>query len=184
MDARSGLITSMQAGTSTPYAARLYREGIVSGLIGGATIAVWFLILDTLSGHPLYTPSLLGTALFKGSRYLMPPEGVPISLNMVLAFSCVHGLIFSIIGAIGSWLLSFAEREPYLGLGGLFIFLLVVFEFGFLAVAMFFSEVIFSAMSWVAILMGNGLAAGAMGIYLWHRHPFLSARVVNKTFFS
>jgi GNAT superfamily N-acetyltransferase len=38
------------------------------------------------------------------------------------------------IGAIGSWLLSFAEREPYLGLAGVLLFFLIVFEFGFLAV--------------------------------------------------
>lgn len=104
--------------------------------------------------------------------------------QMVLAFSCVHGLIFAAVGAIGSWLLSFAEREPYLGLGGLFLFLLIVFEFGFLAAAMFFAEVMLYALSWVAILVGNGLAAVAMGVYLWHRHPALAVRGVNETFFS
>jgi len=114
MNARPGLTTSGQADTLTPYSTRLYREGVLCGLIGGATIAIWFLILDALAGHPLYTPSLLGTALFKGPLLLPSPQDVPISLNMVLAFSCVHGLIFAAIGAIGSWLLSFAEREPYL----------------------------------------------------------------------
>ena len=36
----------------------------------------------------------------------------------------------------------------------------------------------------VALLIGNGLAAVAMGVYLWQRHPALSAKVVNETFFS
>ena len=69
-------------------------------------------------------------------------------------------------------------------MGGLFLFLLIVFEFGFLAAAMFFSEVMLHALSWVALLVGNGLAAVAMGVYLWQRHPALSARVVNDAFFS
>jgi hypothetical protein len=184
MDARSGLTTSVQVDTSTLHATRLFREGIIAGLLGGATIAVWFLIFDTLAGHPLYTPSLLGAALFKAPHLLTSPQKVPISLDMVLAFSCVHGLIFAAVGAIGAWLLSFAEQEPYLGLGGLFLFLLIVFEFGFLAAAMFFSEVILYALSWMAILVGNGFAAVAMGVYLWQRHPALAVKDVKETFFS
>jgi hypothetical protein len=182
MDARSSL-TSGGADTSTRYSNRLYREGVLSGFIGGATIAVWFLILDSLAGRALYTPSLLGTALFKGPLVLSSSTDVPISLDMVLAFSCVHGLVFAAIGAVGSWLLSFAEHEPYLGLTGLMLFLLIVFEFGFLVAAMWFSEVIVYALSWLAVLVGNGLAAGAMGLYLWWRHPSLSVRMVNETLF-
>lgn len=184
MDVRAGLTTSVNAGTLGLHSSRLCREGITAGLTGGAAIAVWFLILDTLAGHPLYTPSLLGAALFNELIPLADAKDIPISLNMVLAFSCVHGLVFAAIGTIGSWLLSFAEREPYLGLAGLFLFLLIVFEFGFLAAAVLFSDVILYALSWIAIMVGNALAAVAMGVYLWYRHPAVSARVVNDAFFS
>jgi len=44
----------------------LYQEGIIAGTCGATIIILWFLILDVLAGHPLYTPHVLGTALFKG----------------------------------------------------------------------------------------------------------------------
>ena len=48
----------------TSDTSKFYVEGIIAGIIGAATIAIWVLILDTINGHPLYTPTLLGTALF------------------------------------------------------------------------------------------------------------------------
>ena len=33
------------------------REAIVTGLLGAATIMIWFLILDVVNGRPLYTPT-------------------------------------------------------------------------------------------------------------------------------
>ena len=52
----------------------VYREGIVAGILGAATIALWFLILDIFSGRPFYTPSLLGSALFHRGIALDRPE--------------------------------------------------------------------------------------------------------------
>jgi hypothetical protein len=39
-------------------AAQLLREGIITGFIGATAIAVWFLIVDTISGHPFLHPDL------------------------------------------------------------------------------------------------------------------------------
>lgn len=63
---------------------KVYEEGIVAGLIGAATIAIWFLILDTIQGRPLYTPTVLGIALFRGGAALAAPESLPVSFEMVL----------------------------------------------------------------------------------------------------
>src|SRR5439155_697040 len=77
----------------------LYQEGLVAGLVGAATIAVWFLILDSLSGRPLYTPTVLGTALFRRGGTTPLSEILP-NLEMVLMFTWVHGLVFVAIGGI------------------------------------------------------------------------------------
>ena len=34
------------------------------GAIGGSILALFFLVVDVVGGHALFTPSLLGTALF------------------------------------------------------------------------------------------------------------------------
>src|SRR5262249_10018492 len=39
--------------------ARLYQEGLVAGIIGALTVALWFLVVDVAHGRPLYTPTLL-----------------------------------------------------------------------------------------------------------------------------
>jgi hypothetical protein len=149
----------------------LYLEGIVAGFIGAATIAIWFLILDTINGRPLYTPSLLGTALFQRGDWPAPPQNVPVSLEMTLMYTWVHFLIFCILGGFASRLLGLAEENVNVGFGILLLF--IVFEFGFIGVALMFAEAVLKALAWPAVLVGNLLAAASMGGYFWRRHPNL-----------
>ena len=151
---------------------RLFQDGLVGGVIGAATIAIWFLILDTARGRPLATPSLLGSVLYRRSEALVAPQTLPISFEMVLTYTWVHGLVFCVIGCAASWLLAFADERPNAAFG--IVLFLVIFEFGFLVVAMLFAEPVLSALSWPKVLVGNLLAAVAMGTYLWRRHPNLT----------
>jgi hypothetical protein len=156
----------------TPDLSRVYQEGIVAGTLGAATIAVWFLILDTLSGRPFYTPTVLGSALFHGGAGLDSPETLPISFEMVVSFTWVHFLVFGVIGGIASHLLALVERTPNTGFG--IILLFVVFGFGFVAAAMVVAEQVLAALAWPAILLGNLLAAAVMVLYFRRRHPNLT----------
>lgn len=150
---------------------RIYGEGIVAGLLGAATIAVWFLIVDTINGRPLFTPTVLGTALFRGGAGLDQPESLPISFEMVMMFTWVHCLVFAALGGIAARLLAFAEQTANVGFG--IVLLFVVFEFGFVAVTMVFAEEVLRSLAWPAVLVGNLLAAAVMGAYFWRRHPNL-----------
>jgi len=167
------MATQTGATASTTPEARtmaLAQEGLIAGLVGAATIAVWFLLLDSLSSRPLYTPTVLGTALFRRGATTPLSEVLP-DLEMVLMFTWVHGLVFVAIGGIGARLLALAERNPNLGFGILMLF--VFFECGFVVGAMFFAEPILHALAWPAVLVANMLAAAAMGGYFWVRHPNL-----------
>lgn len=148
----------------------VYVEGVVGGLIGAATIAVWFFIVDLYNGRPFYTPNVLGAALSL-SKTTPDPATAPFSLDLVVFYTWVHALIFCVLGGVAAKLLSLAERDVDAGFG---IFLLfVIFEFGFVAVAMVFAESILRALALPAVLVGNLLAAGAMTGYFWRRHPKL-----------
>ncbi len=148
---------------------RLYQEGLIGGLVGAATVAIWFLIIDSLQGRPLYTPSVLGAALFqRGAAPWL--DAVP-NLEMVLMFTWVHGLAFVVVGGIVARLLALAEQQPSTGFGILLLF--VFFEFGFIAAAMVFAAPVLQALAWPAILVANLLAATAMGGFFWLRHPNL-----------
>jgi len=153
---------------------KLYVEGIVAGIIGAATIAIWVFILDTISGRPLYTPTLLGAALFGRGEPFSSTESVQFSLEMTLMYTWVHGLVFAVIGGIASRLLGLAEQNPNLGFGILLMF--VVLGFGFVGASFVFAEPILHALTWPVILLGNLIAAAAMAGYLWYRHPLLTIR--------
>jgi hypothetical protein len=150
----------------------IYEEGIVAGLLGAATIAIWFFILDMIQGRPFYTPTVLGTALFRGRAGLSSPESLPASFELVLWFTWVHVFVFVVIGGAAAGLLRLAERDPNFGFG--ILLFLVVFMFGFIGASMVFAEEILHALTWPAILIGNLLAASAMAWYFWRRHPQLT----------
>ena len=151
---------------------KMYEEGMIAGLIAAATIAVWFMLLDVFQGHPLYTPTALGTALFRGGEGLGPPNNIRISLQMVMMFTWIHGLVFVAIGVAVAWLVRMAKRDPNYGFGILLLF--VVFEFGFIGVSLVFAEAVLHALTLPAILIGNLLAAATMTGYFWRRHPDLT----------
>jgi len=69
---------------------------------------------------------------------------------------------------------SIAQKNPDLGFGILLLF--IILDFGFIAAAFVFAEPILHALAWPAVLVGNLLAAAAMGLYFWHRHPDLVVR--------
>jgi hypothetical protein len=150
---------------------RLYQEGMVAGVIGAATVAVWFLVLDAIRGQPLWTPTVLGTALFRRGAGLADPATLPVSLEMVAMFTWVHGLVFAALGGIAARLLGLADRNPNFGFGILLLF--VVFQFGFTAAAMLFAAPVLQALTWPAILAANLLATAAMALYFHVRHPRL-----------
>ncbi len=151
---------------------RTLADGIVGGLVGAATIAFWFLIVDTLNGRPFFTPTVLNAAFLRGGEGLQAPGELAITLQSVIGFTWVHGLAFVLLGSAVSRLLAVAERNPNVGFGILLLF--VVFECGFLVACALFAEPVLQALAWEAVVVGNLLAAGAMAAFFWRRHPGLT----------
>ena len=48
------------------------KEGVITGAIGATAVAVWFLVVDLVSGQPFHTPATLGEAV---SAVFGPTEG-------------------------------------------------------------------------------------------------------------
>jgi len=174
MAAQPGTVSAGAPPSPRAEPPNVYGEGILAGLVGAGTIALWFLILDTIRGRPFYTPTLLGTALFRGGAALTAPEQVPASLELVLSFTWVHVLAFLLIGVGGARLLALAERDPDFGFG--IVLLFVIFEFGFVLVSLAFAESVLHVLAWQAVLVGNLLAAAAMAAVFRRRHPRLTIR--------
>jgi hypothetical protein len=150
------------------------RDGIVTGALGALAIMAWFLILDTIAGRPLYTPTVLGSVLLGSDVSSL--ESLPVSMPVVLFYTAFHGLAFCAVGYVAAWLFAVAERHPPWIFGLLLFFIL--FFCAFLAVPIVTKPAVFRVVTIPAILAGNFLAAVAMGGYLWRRHPLDLAQLL------
>ncbi len=147
----------------------VYMHGVATGIVGALTLAFWFFWLDVARGQPLYTPTVLGNALFRGGSGLGNLEALPGSVPMTISFTLVHLVSFVIMGVAASLLIDMLDRGFNVALG--FVLLFVVLQFGFFAFAMTFAAVALDALEWPVVILGNAIAAATMATYLWRRHP-------------
>jgi len=142
-------------------------DGLFTGMIGALAVALWFLLIDTLSGRPLYTPALLGAILLHGSA--AAAGAIQVAPLEVAAYTAFHFVTFISIGLLFSYLMTLFERFPIM-----FFVLLVLFLC--LQVGFFFLDVVLGAQlfgqlrPWT-VVAANLLAAIGMALYQWKRHP-------------
>lgn len=153
---------------------RIVREGVVSGLIGAAVVAVWFLIIDFGRGIPFFTPGALGSAVFLGADSV---DAVQITATTVIGYTFLHIVAFILTGFLAAAIVSAAEDTPPLLIGaGLFF---VVFEAFFMGGLAILAEFLLGVLAWTTIALSNLLAAVGMGWYLWRKHPRLRAALAE-----
>ena len=156
-----------QAAIHTPRP--LVREGVIAGLIGGAVIAVWFFFVDLIMGQALFTPTTLGRALI---RIFGPIPDNQSALFVIVAYTVFHFGAFIVLGLIAAMIVSVANREPSILLG--FVVLFAAIEVGFYAfVGLLQQATPLGSLAWYNVMIGNVLAAAAMGTYLLRAHPIL-----------
>lgn len=145
----------------------LFREGIVAGLIGATSVAIWFFIVDLLIRTPFYTPQLLGHALW--SVFGPVREGV---LVFVAVYTVFHYAAFIVIGIIAAVIIRWADDQPGVLAG--FLVLFVVFEIGFYGLASILDTFLpLGDLAWYQVAIGNLIASVLMGTYFYHLHPAL-----------
>ncbi len=134
--------------------------------IGGASLALFFFLLDIIDGRPLFTPSLCGSVLFLDA----PAERFSeVSLSMVAGYTVVHFALFALIGLVGSVLAhlvdQLAERATVVLLG------VVAIEVVFFSVARLWLPGVIGILGTGRILVANVIAGVGIGVYLMHfRH--------------
>jgi hypothetical protein len=148
------------------------REGILCGIVGASSLALWFLIVDGIAGHPLRTPAALGAGLFRGLRAAEAATLPGGTVGMVLGYTVFHVLVFAVAGIVLAHVVEMLEREPAVFLIAFFA-LFVFYEFSYLVFALAFVQRVLQDVSWPALLVGNGVSALSMGIFLYRRHPKL-----------
>jgi hypothetical protein len=149
--------------------ARIVIDGAVAGIIGAVVVALWFLIFDTIRGHPFETPALLAATILHGTHTAQVHRAIGL---LTLEYSLIHFAAFIAFGIAGGLLLETCETESSL-LFSLAIFF-AAFEVFFIAVVLFLGPNVMAELTWWGIIVGNLLATTAMLSYFFWRHPALA----------
>jgi hypothetical protein len=144
------------------------REGLLTGLLGGVVVAVWYAVVDLGRGQPLYTPSVLGQVFAAGDTIPAVRTIIP---RAVAEYTLLHFGVFFLLGIVLAALTHMASRNPALRMGvWLGLVISFVFFLGFLFVLY---SVTRERFPWMTALGGGVLGIGSMALYLWQRHPGL-----------
>jgi hypothetical protein len=124
-------------------------------------------------GRFLLTPAALGSMVFHGAT---SPPAIQFDALTILGYTALHLAAFGIVGLIAAAIVAYAEdRRAYVLLGAVLLF--VAFETFFIGIVTLMAHWLLELISWWSILVANGLAAAAMGGYLWRTHPKLARAV-------
>ena len=141
-------------------------EGTTVGIIGGLAVALWFLVLDSLTGRPLLTPSLLGQVVLMGDS---SPDTGSVIFGAVLLYTAFHFITFALLGMGLVAVVHWGIENSVVRYALLPIFL--AFEVIFYGLLEVLSERTGELFPFWAVVAANTLAAVSMGLYLWIRHP-------------
>lgn len=82
-------------------------HGVTGGLLAGFVVALWFLVADTMAGHPFRTPAMLAGVLL--NREL--PE---VTFRLVAVYTVLHFGVFAMLGIGMAWVSAAFTAPPRL----------------------------------------------------------------------
>lgn len=153
----------------------LGKEGAVTGVLGGLTVAIWFLVLDILNRQPLHTPSVLGQVILFGNTR---PVTDHIMTGAVIGYTLIHLAVFVALGLFITELVHLAVNSPLFRFAILMLFVVFqVFFYGFTYVFFVATRQLFP---WWEVLVADTLAVAVMVTYLWRKHPSLKRALAHE----
>jgi len=150
----------------------LLAQGLVTGLVGAATVALWFFALDVAAGRPLRTPAALGAAMLFGASNV---ASVQANIGLVAAYTVVHVAAFAVAGIVFVAIAEQVERTPALIL--IAVMAAIVLEAVVVSVMALGAQWVLGALGVWTVVAANVLAVCAMGWYVWATHPVLRRRL-------
>jgi len=160
---------------STSKDATALREGVIAGLLGAATVALFYLGADIFQGRALTTPSVLGEVFILHNP---DPSSLTPNLAAVLYYTGFHLIAFIAFGLFLSALIRASETSGLARYAT--VQLLVVFELFFYGILSIASETVRGLFPLWSVLAANTLAVVIMGWWLWRHHPAVRAALLHS----
>jgi len=153
----------------------LLARGAINGLVGAAVVAIWFFVLDLISGNPFRTPAALGAAVLMRAA---GPGEIVVTFGMVAAYTVVHVVAFVIAGVVFVALAEQVERVPAMAL--LVLLTAILLDGLVLATLGVGAEWVLGTVGSWSVVVANVLAVLAMGWQVWRTHPLLQHRLLEE----
>jgi len=159
-------------------------HGVIGGLLAGFVVALWFLVADTVAGHPFRTPALL-------AGVLLNHEFSQVTARLVVVYTVLHFGVFAILGVGMAWLSAAFTAPPRLLLSLVFGVLLQEVTFyvgllllhaphiGFIAWPHVFGANIAAGLVLMGYLHYAERDPRPLGLTTLRNHPLLARGVVN-----
>lgn len=141
-------------------------EGTFAGLILYATVALYFVLLNLLTGRPAFeTAALLGGALFGG---IQRPAEATLDPAWIFGFNGVHLVASLVLGLVGSAIVLLIDRHRFAWYG-FFYLVVAAFIMSFALLGVLTVELA-GAIGWGS-LVASHLAGGVLAwAYLAQAH--------------
>lgn len=139
--------------------------------MGGAAVAIWFLLVDLVKADPFFTPARLGEAT--GRVFGITPMATS-EAGAIIGYTIIHFVGFVIIATVAAAIVHAAYRQPAI-LAGVFLVFIVseVLIYGY--IALLHATELLAHLTWLLIAVGNLIGAVVIGWKLWRDHPGLTA---------
>jgi hypothetical protein len=151
-------------------------EGIMTGLCGAAVVALWFLLVDTVTARPFHTPAALASALFLGAQ---SEAEIHMSLGLIAGYTVLHVAVFAVAGFVLAAAATYLERAPSRAL--VVVLSLMLLEAVVLATLLLGASWVLGSVGLWAITAANALAVLAMFWFLLRTHRTLPERLRHAT---
>jgi len=142
------------------------EDGILTGIVGAVVVMVVFLLLDLAQGRAFFTPSLLGSVIFRGQHVSELSDPDPV---MIFAYTGLHAVAFLVVGFMLAVLFHEFEKHPKLGLELLVV--LLVFEGLLMGAEVTIFPVLVGELGAWAVAAANVASLIAMFAFLAYQHP-------------
>lgn len=151
-------------------------EGVLVGVAGALAAAIWYLLIDLLSGTPFRTPNALGHAFAHVAAGQSPDA---IRADAVLGYGVVHLVIFVAMGVVLTWLVHQVVQHGSLRMA---LWLGIVIAFTGLALAMYMlTPASGYRLPWWSTVGGAAVGSLSEVYLLWRRHPGLQYASGDET---
>jgi len=141
-------------------------DAFYSAGIGGAVVAVFFLVADVVMHEAFWTPTVVGTVLFTDTA---AADVSAVQLEIVALFTVLHFLSFGVLGLIMSvFVHSWAHMADRPALVAVVGFLLL--HTGFTGLDLTLAPGILEALGYWKVLSANAVTGAGMAYFLLRSH--------------